>query len=148
MANITTRNDPFAELARFDPFRDFEAFLGMPRRRWLPETPAEPAIKLDVTEDDKAYHVKAELPGVNKEDINVEIDGNQVSLTAEVKREKEEKEGETVVHSERYYGRQYRSFTLAKEIDRGKADAKFENGVLDVTLPKSGGTASQRVKIQ
>jgi HSP20 family protein len=148
MANITPRNDPFAELARFDPFRDFEAFFGAPRRRWLAEMPSEPSIKLDVTEDDKAYHVKAELPGVNKEDIEVEIDGNQVSLSAEVKREKEEKEGETVVHSERYYGSQYRSFTLAKEIDRSKAEAKFENGVLDLTLPKNGGTASQRVKIQ
>jgi HSP20 family protein len=148
MANIITRNDPFAELARFDPFRDFEAFFGTPRRRWLAEMPSEPSIKIDVTEDDKAYHVKAELAGVKKEDIDVEIDGNQVSLSAEVKREKEEKEGETVVHSERYYGRQYRSFTLAKEIDRSKAEAKFDNGILDLTLPKNGGTASQRVKIQ
>jgi HSP20 family protein len=150
MANITPRNDPFQELARFDPFRDLEGFFPVPRgmRRWMSEVPSVPAMKLDVTEDDKAYHVKAELPGVQKDDINVEIDGNQVSLSAEVKREKEEKEGETVVHSERYYGRQYRSFTLARDIDRNKAEAKFENGVLELTLPKSEGNSSQRVKVQ
>ncbi len=149
MANIVTRNDPFQDLARFDPFRDFEGFLGMPRlRRWMSELPSEPTIKLDVTEDDKAYHVKAELPGVKKEDIAVEIEGNQVSLAAEVRHEKEEKQGETVVHSERYYGKQYRSFTLDKEIDRKKAQAKFDNGVLELTLPKNGGAPTQRIPVQ
>ncbi len=150
MANIVTRNDPFQELARFDPFRDFESFFPMPRsmRRWMAEMPSEPAIKLDVTEDDKAYHVKAELPGVKKEDIKVEIDGNQVSLSAEVKRETEKKEGETVVHSERYYGRQYRSFTLDKDIDRNKAAAKFDNGILELTLPKNGGKPAQKIEVQ
>jgi HSP20 family protein len=149
MANITTRNDPFQELARFDPFREFEGLLGVPRlRRLLAETPIEPTIKLDVSEDDKAYHVKAEMPGVKKEDISVEIDGNQVSLTAEVKRETEEKKGETVIHSERYYGKQYRSFTLDREIDRKSAQAKFDNGVLELTLPKNGGTPSQKIRVQ
>ena len=150
MANIVTRNDPFQDLARFDPFREFESFFPMPRsmRRWMAEMPAEAAIKLEVSEDDKAYHVKAELPGVKKEDIDVQIDGNQVSLSAEVKREAEKKEGETVVHSERYYGRQYRSFTLDKDIDRAKAEAKFENGVLDLTLPKNGDKPAQRVQVQ
>ena len=149
MANIVTRNDPFQNLARFDPFRDFEGFLGMPRlRRWMSELPSEPTIKLDVTEDDKAYHVKAELPGVKKEDIAVEIDGNQVCLSAEVKREKEEKKGETVVHSERYYGKQYRSFTVNHEIDRKKAEAKFDNGVLELKLQKNSATPSKRIPIQ
>jgi len=150
MANITPRNDPFLELARFDPLRDLEGLFAVPRsaRRWLAEMPAEPAIKLDVSEDDKAYHVKAELPGVKKEDIAIEIDGNQVSLRAEVKRESVRKEGETVVHSERYYGRQSRSFTLAADIARDKAEARFENGILDLTLPKNGGSASQRVPVR
>ena len=150
MANIVTRNDPFQELARFDPFRDFESFFPVPRsmRRMLAEMPVEPAIKLDVTEDGKAYHVKAELPGVKKEDISVEIDGNQVSLSAEVKRASEKKEGETVVHSERYYGRQYRSFTLDKDIDRNGAQAKFENGILDLTLPKNGAKPAQKIEVQ
>ena len=148
MSSIIPR-DPFPKIARYDPFNDFEGILGFPRlRRWLAEVPTEPTIKLDVTEDEKAFHVKAELPGVKKEDIAVEIEGNQVSLTAEVKREKEEKKGETVVHSERYYGRQYRSFTLGQDITRDKAEAKFADGVLELTLPKSVAGSSQRIAVQ
>jgi HSP20 family protein len=131
-----------------DPFRDFEGPLAWPRlRAWLRELPGEAAIKLDVTEDDKAYHVKADLPGVKKGDIAVEIDGNQVSLTAEVKRATEEKK-ENLVHSERYYGRQYRSFTLGQDIDAKTAEAKFTDGVLDLTLPKTTVASSKRVTIQ
>jgi len=148
MANIT-RTDLFRDVARFDPFRDFDGFLGFPRLSRLLDTPEiQPVIKLDVSEDEKTYRVKAELPGVKKEDIAVEIDGNQVSLSAEVKRESEKKEGETVVHSERYYGRQSRTFTLGREIDRAKAEAKFDNGVLELTLPKNGAPAKQRLAIK
>lgn len=149
MSNII-RYDPVQELARaFEPFREFEGSFGWPRLRpWLPEVPVAPAIKLDVTEDDKAYHVKAELPGVKKEDIAVEIDGNQVSLSAEVKREKEEKK-ENLVHSERYYGKQFRSFKLRQDIDRKASAAKFADGVLEVTLPKANGaSSSQRVQVR
>ena len=145
MANIT-RFDPFKELARMDPFGE-----GWPRivRRWLPENAAvEPAIKIDVTEDDKAFHVKAEMPGVKKEDIEIQVEGNEVSLSAEVKRETEEKKGETVVHSERYYGKQYRSFTLAKNIDREKAEAVFKDGVLDLTLPKAVAARTEKITVQ
>lgn len=149
MSSLTPRNDPFPKVTRYDPFNEFEGLLGFPRlRRWLAEVPAEPTIKLDVTEDERAFHVKAELPGVKKEDIAVEIEGNQVSLTAEVKREKEEKKGETVVHSERYYGKQYRSFALGHDIARDKAEAKFADGVLELTLPKSVAGSSQRIAVQ
>ena len=149
MANIV-RTDPFRDLARFDPFREFEGGLwGLPRlRRWLTELPTEPTIKLDVTEDEKAFHVKADLPGVKKEDIDVQIDGNQVSLCAEVKTEKEEKKGETVVHTERFYGKQFRSFTLATDIDEKKAEAKFNDGVLELTLPKCGAPAQHKLAVQ
>ena len=138
-----TRFDPFKELARFEPFTGGWPLL----RRW-PETPAEPAIKLDVSEDEKAYFVKAEMPGVKKEDIDVQVDGDTVSLTAEVRREKEEKKGETVVHTERYYGKQYRSFALGQSIDRAKAEAKFEDGVLNLTLPKASPAASEKIAIR
>lgn len=148
MANII-KSDPFQEITRFDPFGELEAFAGWPRlRRFFQEMPAGPTIKLDVTEDDKAFYVKADLPGVKKEDITVEVDGNQVSLTAEIKRETEEKKGEKVVHTERYYGRQYRTFMLGREIDRKKVEAKFMNGVLELTLPKNGGTPASRIAIQ
>ena len=143
MANIT-RYDPFKELAACDPFVE-----GWPRfARLFRDAPAEPTIKLEVTEDDKAFRVKAEMPGVKKEDIDVKVEGNQVSLSAEVKREKEEKKGETIVHSERYYGKQYRTFTLAQDIDRSKAEAKFTDGILELTLPKAATSPSEKIAVQ
>lgn len=149
MTNLT-RIDPFKELSPPEVFRDLEGFFGWPTslKRWIRDMPDEPAIRMDVREDEKAYYVSAEMPGVRKEDIVVEIDGNQVTLAAELKREKEEKEGGTVVHSERYYGKQTRSFTLGREIDRTKAEAYFKDGVLQLTLPKNGGMPSARVEVK
>jgi HSP20 family protein len=145
MVNIT-RFDPLSDLVSFVPFGNFEDFFRVPRMRSLVrDLPAEPGIKMDVAEDDKAYHVKAEVPGVKKEDIHVSVEGNQVSITAEVKKEKEEKKGETVLRSERYYGMQSRSFTLMHDVDQDKAEAKYQDGVLDLTLPKkvNGGAVKQ-----
>jgi HSP20 family protein len=148
MANIT-RFDPFGDLARFDPLRDVEEFFRAPRMRHLwRNLPDEPQIRMDVTEDEKVYRVKAEIPGVKKEDIKVSIDGNEVSITAEVKKEKEEKKGETVVRSERYYGSQFRAFTLQQPIDEGKAEAKYEDGVLELTLPKKEPTTARQVAVK
>jgi HSP20 family protein len=93
-------------------------------------------IKLDVSEDDKAYTVHAEIPGVKKEDIDVSIDGNQVAITAEVKSRKETKEGEKLIRSERYYGKVSRAFTLMQDVDEAVADAKYSDGVLTLYLPK------------
>ena len=147
MSNIV-RTDPFRELTRFDPFGSFESLAPWPRfRRWMQELPQEPAIRLEVSEDEKSYRVKAELPGVKKEDIEVKVEGNQVSLSAEVKRATEEKKGETIVHSERYYGKQLRSFTLDHDIDRNNTKAKFENGVLEITLPKGCGSVTPAIKV-
>lgn len=145
MVNIT-RFDPLSDLVSFVPFGNFEDFFRVPRMRSLVrDLPAEPEIKMDVAEDDKAYHVKAEVPGVKKEDIHVSVQGNQVSITAEVKKEKEERKGETVLRSERYYGMQSRSFTLMHDVDQDKAEAKYQDGVLDLTLPKkvNGGAVKQ-----
>jgi HSP20 family protein len=145
MVNIT-RFDPLSDLVSFVPFGNFEDFFRVPRMRSLVrDLPAEPGIKMDVAEDDKAYHVKAEVPGVKKEDIHVSVEGNQVSITAEVKKEKEEKKGETVLRSERYYGMQSRSFTLMHDVDQDEAEAKYQDGVLDLTLPKkvNGGAVKQ-----
>lgn len=148
MANIT-RIEPREPLAQWDPFRELESIFWRPRlRSWLRDLPAEPEFKIDMTEDDKAYHVKAEVPGVKKEDIRIEIDGNQVAISAEVRKEKEEKKGETVVCSERYYGKQYRSFTLRHDVDSNKADAKYQDGVLELTLPKAQGTATKVLTVQ
>lgn len=148
MANVV-RFDPINELALFDPFRDLGDLFGSRRiRRMLREMPEEATIRIDVSEDDKAYHVKAEIPGVRKEEIAVGVDGNAITIAAETRREREEKKGETVIRSERYYGRQSRSFTLAREIDSDKANAKYENGVLELTLPKREGAATRELKVQ
>lgn len=93
-------------------------------------------IKMDVSESDSAYQIHAEIPGVSKEDIKIEIEGNQVSISSETKSEKDVKEGERVLRSERYYGKVSRSFTLAQEVEESTASAKYENGVLELTLPK------------
>ena len=121
MANIT-RFDPFNELTRLDPFTDFDnLFKGFVMRPVFQGAPATPQMKLDVTEDDKAYTIKAEIPGVKKEDIHISVDGNLVSISAEVKKESETKEGKKVVHSERYFGQVSRSFTLDEEVEQGAA---------------------------
>lgn len=145
MANLT-RFEPFRELARFEPFGDMDDwFRKMSLRPFLREgMEIEPQIKMDVKEVEGKYLVNAEIPGVNKDDIHVTIDGNRVSISAEVKKEKEEKEGEKVIRGERSYGMASRSFTLADEIDQSQVQAKYSNGVLELTLPKKPGSPSRK----
>lgn len=146
MTNLI-RYDPFRSIAGFDPLWNFDELFYMPRMPVLRALPGEPEMKLDLSEDVKAFYVKAEVPGVKKENIHVAIDGNQVSISAEVKKEQEERKGEIVLRSERYYGRWNRSFTLTQAIDETKADAKYTDGVLMLTLPKKGGVAVKEVAI-
>ena len=145
MTNLT-RYDPFGNLARFEPFRNFDdVFKGFMVRPVLQDM--EPEIKMDVAEDDKSYTVRAEIPGVKKDDIKVAVEGNQISVSAEVKKEKEEKEGKKVIRSERYYGKVYRSFSLDHEVDQNAAKAKYSDGVLELTLPKKPGTAGKEISV-
>ena len=148
MSNIT-RYDPFKELARIDPFLDmddmFSRFMMRPVMRGGLEM--EPQIKMDIKEADGMYKVKAEIPGVSKDDIHVSIEGNRVSISAEVKKETEEKKGERVIRSERSYGMASRSFTLADEVDQGKAQAKYADGVLELTLPKKAGSSRKEISV-
>lgn len=110
--------------------------------------PQPSQIKIDVKEDDAAYTVQAELPGVPKEDIHVSIDGNVVSLRAEVRQHDEKKDGEKVLRSERYYGSVARSFQLPVEVDAAQAKARYDNGVLVLALPKKLGNKTQRLAIE
>lgn len=145
MANNLTHFDPFGDIVRYSPFGGIEDFFkDFQLKPGLRDLAAEPRIKMDVSETDNGYLVKAEIPGVKKEDIKVAIEGNQVSISAEMKKEKEEKQGETVVRSERYYGQQSRSFTLANEIDDTQAVAKYQDGVLELTLPKKPGNGGAK----
>ena len=142
MANIT-RFDPFSELADFDSFGD-DFFKGFALRPVFRRQEIEPQMRVELSEDDKAYTVKAEIPGVAKDDIKLSFDSNRLQISAEVKKEKEEKEGERLIRSERYYGSVSRSFSLGQDVDQGAAAAKYADGVLVVTLPKkSGGAPTQ-----
>jgi HSP20 family protein len=143
MANIV-RRDPFAVDDLFDDL--MKGFFVRPVHYPGSDTPVQ--IKMDVKEDDKSYTVHAEMPGVSKDDIHVHVEGNSVSIGAEVKKETERKEGEKVIHSERYYGKVYRSFTLGQEVDDANATAKFDNGVLELVLPKKAASTARRLNIQ
>ena len=130
-----------------EPFAFDDAFRSLMRPfRWEAATDT-PQIRFDVTEADDGYTVKAEMPGVRKEDIHVEIDGAQVMITAEVKKDMQEKKDGRLLRSERSYGFASRSFSLGHEIDRAKAVAKYEDGVLSLTLPKLASTHVEPLKI-
>jgi HSP20 family protein len=148
MSNIT-RYNPFTELARFDPFFDMDDVLNkfMMRPILREGLEIEPQIKMDVKEADGQYLIKAEIPGVKKDDIHVTVEGNRVSISAEVKQEKEEIEGERVIRSERSYGMASRSFSLAEEVDQSKVQAKYTDGVLELTLPKKPGSSRKEISI-
>lgn len=105
-------------------------------------------IKVDLSEDDKNYIVRAEIPGVKKEDIKVDVDGNRVSISAEIKSFKEEKKNERVIHSERYEGKVFRSFTLDTAVNEGAAQACYKDGLLELTLPKISNGKAKRLTIQ
>ena len=138
-----------ANITRYTPFDDL--FNDFGRGFWLRPFPVQGAeelqMKVDVKEGDKAYTVRAEIPGVKKDDIQVDVNGDMVSVRAEVKREKEEK-GEKMLRSERYYGMVSRSFSLPTEVDDKATVAKYKDGVLDLTLPKKAGNGSHRISVQ
>ena len=110
---------------------------------------AEPAsIRVDVRETPEAYTVQAELPGVKKDGIHVEIEGNEVTISAETQRETEAKDGEKWLRTERYFGKTARRFALPQEIDEGKAAARFNDGVLELSLPKKATVTGRKLDIQ
>ena len=112
------------------------------------EDQADMQMRIDVKEDKNAYRVHADLPGVKKEDIQVTVDGNVVTIRAESRRVKEQKDGDKLLRSERFVGSMSRSFQLPYEIDMTKAEAKYQDGVLDLTLPKREAAAGRQLKIQ
>lgn len=106
-----------------------------------------PQIRVDLNETDSNYTLKAEVPGVRKEDIEVRIDGNRISISAETKKESEEKKEGRILRSERQYGYANRSLWLDSPVDDAKAAAKYQNGVLELTLPKKIEAAGKRLSI-
>lgn len=128
MSHSMTRFDPVARMLRADPFRTFDDFFA----------DLAPRMRIDVTENGDGYRVKADLPGVKKEDIKVNIDGNQVSISADTSSQSVH-EGATTICAERAWGQFYRSFTLPQAVDDAAARAEFKDGVLQLELPKKAG---------
>ncbi|KDB08227.1 heat shock protein Hsp20 [Burkholderia sp. lig30] len=143
MSNLS-RYDPFS----IEPVSDLFQGLFRPLRGMAGAEESQLAsMKIDVTENETAYTVKAEMPGVDKKDIDIRIDGSTVSISAKVERNEEQKEGERVIRRERYSGAFSRSFTLATDIDDAAATAQYQDGVLSLTLPKKSRAEQTRVTI-
>ena len=138
-------------ITRFNPLEDAFENLFRGVSVWLPNPEARASapmqFRMDVTESEKEYLVLAELPGVSKEEISITISGNEVAVSAEVKREKDIKDGETVLRAERYYGKIQRAFTLGQEVDEATAQAKYNDGVLELKLPKKTVAAAKRLAV-
>lgn len=147
MAGNLTRFEPQSSLARFNPMRDlfnaFDMFDIMRPMRMLDNE----VIPIDITETDQAYQVKAEMPGVKREDIKVSIQGDQVTISAETHAEQDRSEG-NIVCRERYHGKQFRSFSLPQQVDEENAHATCNNGVLELNLPKKGGSGAKQLPVQ
>ena len=135
----------------YDPRSDTgydELFRGFFKPVRMEGAPTPVTIKMDVSETDNGYVVHSEMPGVKKEDIDVAIEGNQVTITAEVKRQWEKKEGDRMLRNERYFGNIYRSFTLPVELDESACEAKYDNGVLELKLVKKAAAPGKRLAIR
>jgi HSP20 family protein len=135
-----TRGNPFSDDLLDDLLRDY--FLRPARA----ETPGYKKIRLEVTEDKAAYTVHAEMPGVAKDNINITIDGNRVAIGAELNRAEEK--GAKTLHCDRYFGHMGREFTLPQEIDQEAAEARYDNGLLMLRLPKKATTSIRQLRIQ
>jgi HSP20 family protein len=138
------------ELLPIDPFavNSFEDTLRGMMRPWrMDQLERVPQIRIDLTESDTSYSIKADIPGVRKEDLDVRIEGNQVTIGAEVKKEREEKKNGRVLRSERQYGYASRSFSLPSSVDDAKSEAKYENGVLELTIPKKGSGNGRKLSV-
>lgn len=143
MANVVHR-DPFEDFFRGFFVRPVDmggAGTGHP----LADAPA---LRVDIREDAENYHFQAELPGVAKDDIQVQVDGAVVTLSAERKPSWEKRDSDRVLRTERHYGKLSRSFQLAEEIDDSMASARYQDGVLTLRLPKKAAPTAKRLTVE
>jgi HSP20 family protein len=140
--------DPFVELE--DVSKQLNRIFGKfpartePGRELL--TMADWAPDVDITETDTAYLIKGEIPGVNKEDVKVNIENGMLTMSGERKQEKEEK-GKKFHRIERSYGSFMRSFRLPDNVDESAVKAEFKDGMLNVTVPKSAQTKTKAINV-
>lgn len=141
-------------LVKRDAFRDMEDFFDrFLRHTGLPVPTGRESLatgdwspRVDISETDKEYLVKAELPDVAKDDMHVSVDNGVLTIRGEKKQEKEEK-GKKFHRIERHYGSFSRSFTLPDNVDAGAIKAGFKDGVLNVSLPKTSKKPSKAIKV-
>lgn len=144
---MLSRWNPLRTASTFDPFTDLEDLIrGFDNRGLARPYEKTLEMRMDVHEDDKAYRITVDMPGVKKENIDIAVEGNQVTITAEVKQEVS-RDSEKEVHRERFSGHAFRSFALPNEVDSSRADARYDGGVLSLTLPKKTGTQARRISI-
>ena len=145
--NLPTHWNPFRQVTRFDPLTDFgDLFRGIGMRPLAREYERALDMRMDVVEDDKTYKVTVDIPGVKKDHIDVSVEGNLITISAEVKQEQSSDE-QKALYSERFTGKAYRSFTLPFEVDSGKSEAHYDGGVLSLILPKKMNGESKRLPI-
>ncbi len=125
-------------------FEDFWKGSGSHTFMTSPLHRGELTPRVDETEDEKAFHVKVELPGMDQEDVEVTLSGGVLTIRGEKKREEEEK-GKDYYRSERTFGSFRRSLPIPVDVDDGKIEAKFEKGILYIELPKTE-EAQEKVK--
>jgi HSP20 family protein len=144
------KEDIMQNLISYDPTAETgleELFRGFFKPVRMESAPTPVMIKMDVSETESGYLIHSEMPGVKKEDIDVAIEGKQVTITAEVKQDWEKKEGARMMRNERYFGNIYRSFTLPAELDQSASVATYDNGVLELRLVKKATAPGKRLAI-
>lgn len=140
-----TRRDPFGML--FDDFFN-DAWM---RRGWFDRMPDMPAVvraRMDVVDTGTAFEIKLDLPGVKKDDIHVSVEGDHVAVEAETKSEREVKDGDKLLHTERTAASYARNFMLPAEVTDAGAEAVYQDGVLTLTLPKRSPTPGTRLMVR
>src|SRR5690606_2094561 len=139
--NLIRRSNPFDLASFFES--DFPSF------RLLPESGMGGLPAVDITEREDAYVLKADFPGMKKEEIEITLDNGVLTLSAEHREESEQKEEGRVVRRERSVGRYSRSFSLDKPLAEDRVEANFDNGVLTLVLPKANptGNGGRRIEI-
>src|SRR6266550_3903375 len=148
MTNLT-RWDPFREMASWDPFRMSERFFDDRFwRPWLGTTREEFMFPVEISEREDHLEVKAALPGVNAEDIDVTVEGGVLRIRAEMKEEKEDQQPQKSYHRrEMQYGRYERTVTLPYDVKADAAEARFENGILQLRLPKAESARAKQIPV-
>lgn len=137
------------DLITRDPFEDlFRGFFVRPMSFGTSLSTQAPEMRLDVKEVPEAYEIHAELPGMKKEDIHVNVENQTVSIRAERKEEKKTEDKGRSLCTERYFGQVSRSFQLGQNVDASKASAKFKDGVLELRLPKRVSSEARTLQIE